>query len=301
MAKVAFLFPGQGAQYVGMAKALCDSFSPARAIFDRASELLGYDLADVCFNGPESRLHSTEVSQPAIFVASWAALARLRQERPEVVSNCEAACGLSLGEYTALAFADSFSFDEGVKLVQARGQAMEQAAGTTPSGMCSVIGGDRAQAESLCAQARSAGRAWPANLLCPGNTALSGENAAVDAILTLAESSGLKAVRLAVAGAFHTEIMRPADEHLAAVLTRVPVREPQLTVLSNVDTEPHSSPDAIRQRLVRQVVSPVLWEDCMRRLLDGGFNTFYEIGPGRVLRGLMRRIDRQAACENVEA
>ena len=299
MPKTAFLFPGQGAQSVGMAKDLCASSAPARAVFDRAGEVLGYDLADICFNGPEDRLNATDVSQPAIFVASWATLEQLRQERPELVADCQAAAGLSLGEYTALAFAGSIRFEDTLRLVQLRGQAMQAASDATPSGMASILGLEREQIEELCRQARAQGRVWLANLLCPGNFVVSGDRAGLDAVQSLAQSAGaLKVVRLAVAGAFHTELMRPADQRLAEALAKVEIQSPQVPVISNVDATPHSDPAQIRRTLVRQVLNPVLWEDGVRRLLADGFDLFYEIGPGRVLKGLMRRIDRKVQCEN---
>jgi len=299
MPKIGFLFPGQGAQAVGMGKDLCASFPPARGLFDRASEILGYDLAEVCFNGPEDRLNSTVVSQPAILVASWAALEQLRHEKSELVSGCQAAAGLSLGEYTALAFAGALSFDDTLRVVKVRGEAMQAAADATPSGMASILGLEREQIEGLCREARSRGRIWIANLLGPGIVVVSGERAAVDAIAPLAEAAGAtKVIPLAVAGAFHTEIMRPADQQLAEVLESVEIKSPRIPVISNVDSAPHADAADIRQVLVKQVLSPVLWEDSARRLLADGFDQFYEIGPGRVLRGLMRRIDRKVACEN---
>ena len=300
MPKIAFLFPGQGAQTVGMCKDLCTNFSPARALFDRASEILGYDLAEVCFNGPEERLNSTVVSQPAILVASWAALEQLRQEKGELVSDCQSAAGLSLGEYTALAFAGAMTFDDTLRVVKVRGEAMQAAADATPSGMASILGLEREPIEGLCREARACGRIWIANLLGPGNIVVSGERAALDAITPLAESVGAtKVIPLPVAGAFHTEIMRPADEQLAKALESVEIKTPRIPVISNVDAASHSDAAEIRRVLVRQVLSPVLWEDSARRLLADGFDQFIEIGPGRVLRGLMRRIDRKTAIENV--
>jgi [acyl-carrier-protein] S-malonyltransferase len=299
MPKIAFLFPGQGAQAVGMSKDLCAKFPPARAVFDRASEVLGYDLAAVCFDGPESRLNSTVVSQPAILVASWAAIEQLRQEKPDLVSSCQAAAGLSLGEYSALAFAGAMSFEDTLRVVKVRGEAMQAAADATPSGMASIIGLEREQVEGLCREARSRGRIWIANLLGPGNIVVSGERSALDAITPLAESAGAtKVIPLAVAGAFHTEIMRPADQRLAQALESIEIKSPRIPVISNVDATPHADAAEIRRVLVQQLLSPVLWEDSARRLLADGFDQFYEIGPGRVLRGLLRRIDRKVACEN---
>jgi [acyl-carrier-protein] S-malonyltransferase len=300
MSKVALLFPGQGAQAVGMGKELCASNPAARGVFDRASEILGYDLADVCFNGPEERLNSTVVSQPAIFVASWAALSQWRQEKPEMVAASHAAAGLSLGEYTALAFAGALTFDDAVRVVKARGEAMQAASDATPSGMASILGLELAQVEQLCSEARAVGRIWIANLLGPGNLVVSGERKGLDAIASRAETAGAtRVVPLAVAGAFHTEIMRPADDTLKAVLDRVEIRRPRIPVISNVDAQPHEDPNEIRAILVRQVVSPVLWEDCVRKMLAEGVQQFFEIGPGRVLKALLKRIDRKAACDNV--
>ena len=179
---------------------------------------------------------------------------------------------------------------------------MQAAADATPSGMASILGLEPAAVEQLCTEARSAGRIWIANLLGPGNIVVSGERAALDAITPLAEAAGAtKVIKLAVAGAFHTDIMRPADQQLAAVLDSVEIRAPRMPVISNVDAAPHAEPADIRQVLLCQVLAPVLWEDSMRRLLADGCDAFYEIGPGRVLKGLMRRIDRKAACESVLA
>ncbi len=302
MSKIAFLFPGQGAQSVGMAQALCESLPAARELFDRAAGVLGYDLASLCFNGPAEELDSTVRSQPALFVSSLAALESLRTQTPDVVLSCEATAGLSLGEYTALVFAGVMEFEDGLRLVQTRGAAMQQAADATPSGMVSILGLDKAKVEALCAEARENDVLEIANLLCPGNIAVSGENAACERAAELAPKLGaMKAVPLAVAGAFHTKIMQSAVAKLAQALADVPMKKPEIPVISNVDAQPHDDPEEIRDLLVRQVVSPVRWEDSMRYLLAGGYNQFYEIGPGRVLRGLLKRIDRAANCESVSA
>ena len=206
---------------------------------------------------------------------------------------------LSLGEYTALAFAGAISFDDTLRLVQLRGQAMQAASDATPSGMASILGLERGPIEALCRQAMAQGRVWVANLLCPGNIVVSGDRAGIEAVRPLAEFAGaMKVVPLAVAGAFHTELMRPADQQLAAALERVEIKPPRIPVVSNVGAAPHSDPADIRRTLVRQVLNPVLWEDGVRRLLADGIDSFYEIGPGRVLKGLMRRIDRRIVCQN---
>jgi [acyl-carrier-protein] S-malonyltransferase len=302
MAKIAFLFPGQGAQFVGMAATLHDSVPAAKALFDQASELLGYSLIDVCKAGPKERLDSTAVSQPAIYVASLAALESLRQQQPEVEAQCVAAAGLSLGEYTALAFAGALPFADGLKLVKTRGEAMQAAADATPSSMVSVLGLELAKVEELCAKARPAGVIEVANLLCPGNIVVSGTKAACDEVERLAPEMGaMKTIRLAVAGAFHTTIMKPADEKLAAAVTQTPLQNARIPVWSNVDAQPHTQPDEFRGLLVQQVLSPVRWEQTMRNLLDHGVESFYEIGPARVLAGLLKRVNRKIECVNVQA
>ena len=299
--KIALLFPGQGAQFVGMAKDLTAEVPAARALFDEAATILDYDLLDVCVNGPAERLNATDVSQPAIFTASMAALERLWISDSSLVTNAEAAAGLSLGEYTALVFAGAMSFADGLRLVQARGRAMQAAADATPSGMVSIIGLETAEVESLAAEARSAGILEVANLLCPGNTVVSGAAAGIDDVVKLAEARNLRVVRLAVAGAFHTTIMQPADKTLADVLAGIPMAAPRIPVWSNVDAKPHTDPAEIKALLVRQVLSPVLWEATLRGLLEAGFDKFAEVGPGRVLAGLMKRVHRKADIVNVQA
>lgn len=301
MGKTAFLFPGQGAQTVGMGKRLYDTFPAAKALFDKADEILGYSLTDLCFNGPIEQLGTTVVSQPALYVTSLAAIEALKAEKPDVVANCSAAAGLSLGEYSALAFAGALTFEDGLKIVQRRGQAMQEAADATPSGMVSLLGPTADVVEDLCAQARQNDVLQIANLLCPGNTVVSGTKEACARIVALAEETGAaRAVPLAVAGAFHTPVMRPADEKLAEVLANATVSAPRIPVISNVDVEVHTDPDDLRQTLVRQLLSPVQWEKTVRKLLAEGYDSFYEVGPGRVLRGLMKRIDRKTPCDGVE-
>lgn len=296
------LFPGQGAQAVGMGKQLYESLPAAMALFERANGVLGYDLAQICFNGPAEKLDSTVHSQPALFVCSLAALELLKATKPEVAAAAQATAGLSLGEYTALVFADAISFEDGLKLVQERGRAMQAAADLVPSGMVSVLGLELDKVQAICDEARQPGEILQiANHLCPGNIVVSGHTSACDRVPAIAEKAGaMKTIRLAVAGAFHTPLMQPAVQHLTAALAHVPIKTPRIPVISNVDALSHDDPHEIRHLLTQQVVSPVRWEDTMRLFLSKGYGPFWEVGPGRVLRGLLKRIDRKAAADGIE-
>ncbi len=296
---MAFLFPGQGAQSVGMCKSIYDKYACARTLFDRAAGILGYDLAKLCFEGPKEQLDSTVYSQPALFVSSLAALEMLKEVKPELVASATHTAGLSLGEYTALVFAGAMSFEEGLKVVQQRGQAMQDSSDRSPSGMASLLLLERDRVQAICDEAAAVGQVSIANYLCPGNLVVSGEKPAVAKAVELAEASGGKAITLAVAGAFHTSIMQPADQRLAEALAGVSIQSPRIPVVSNVDAAVHSDPEEIRGLLVRQVVNPVRWEDSIRWLFEQGVTEFTEIGPGKVLAGLLKRIDRKAKCDNV--
>lgn len=284
-----------------MGRDLVEASPRARQRFDEAGRILGYDLAQLCFEGPAEKLDSTAHSQPALFVTSLAALDVLEAKSPEVVASCQAAAGLSLGEYTALVFAGVLDFESGLRVVQQRGAAMQEAADATPSGMVSILGLDRDKVEALCREASEGETLQIANLLGPGNIAVSGTKAACERVVAQAEAAAaMKAVRLAVAGAFHTPIMQPAVAKLATALRDVPLKPPRIPVISNVDARPHDDPEVVRALLPRQIVSPVLWEQSVRQLLADGFDAFYEVGPGRVLRGLLKRIDRKAVVKGFE-
>lgn len=303
--KVAFMFPGQGAQFVGMCGDVCKDVPAAKALFDEASEILGYDLLALCTEGPKEKLDSTVISQPAIFVASMAAVEKLKQEEgQEAADAATCAMGLSLGEYSALCFADAISFADGVKITKARGEAMQAASDAVESGMVSVIGLDKEKVAELCAAAseKSGESVKIANFLCKGNYAVSGSLKACDVVAEIAkpEFKARMTVKLAVAGAFHTDFMAPAVESLEKVLEEVEIKKPRIPVISNVDAKPHSDPDVIKKLLANQVTSPVLWENTMDGILGGDFERAMELGPGKVTSGILKRFSKTAECTNVQ-
>lgn len=284
-----------------MGREIADSLPAAQELFQQANEILGYDLARLCWEGPAEKLDATEHSQPALFVTSMAALERLRVDRPHTLDDCVLAAGLSLGEYTAVTFAGAIDFATGLRLVAERGRAMQAAADQVKSGMVSVLGLDRSRVEELCSECRGDDVLQVANLLCPGNIVVSGHAAACERLRHKAEVAGaMKVIPLSVAGAFHTSLMEPARDRLRAALEKVEFHEPRLPVVSNVDATPHGDPEEIRRLLLEQLIGPVRWEDSMKTMIDEQhIEQFYEIGAGRVLKGLLKRINRRAACENV--
>lgn len=292
---IGLVFPGQGAQFVGMGRWLIDNFPVARNLYVRASDLLGYDLIELSTHGPASRLDATEFSQPALFVSSMAAVEVLRAEQPETIAKVKAVAGLSLGEYSAICFAGGLDFDAALRLVQRRGQAMQAAADQVDSGMASVIGLDLDAVQSVCDQARGVGEVLQAaNILCRGNIAVSGHRSALarlDAVATAAGAS--RVIPLSVAGAFHTELMSPAAAALAAAIAETDFKPLAIPVISNVDAAVHHQSDDFRQLLSRQLTSPVLWERSVGALIELGCRGLMEVGTGKVLRGTIRRIDRK--------
>jgi [acyl-carrier-protein] S-malonyltransferase len=299
--KTAFLFPGQGAQHVGMGKDIAAHSPTAAAMFDNANAILGYDLRQLCFDGPEDKLNATTVSQPAIFVVTAAILESVRQARPELVPDVTA--GLSMGEYSALYAAGLMSFEDTLTLVQKRGSAMQAAADASRGSMVSILGLDDEKVRALCTEAAQGDVLEPVNFNCPGQIVISGGIDACKRAEQLAEKYGaMKAVPLAVAGAFHSSLMDPAARELERALADCPIQSPSSPkVIANITADTYTSADAIRQGLVKQLVQPILWQKCMERLLADGVQTFYEIGPGRVLTGLMKRIQRRANVVNLSS
>lgn len=300
MGKTAFLFPGQGAQTVGMGKDLAERYPEARALYERADEVLGFALSKICFEGPEDRLTATDISQPAILVTSLAALAALRTTEAGRTLVPQAAAGLSLGEYTALVAAGAFDFDTAVRLTHLRGRLMQEACNAQPSSMVALLGVDEAAAEKICDAARPAGIIWPANFNSPGQVVVSGVKAACDRVVEIAESLGAqRAVPLVVAGAFHSPLMASAREKLAPELRSLLVQELKFPVVANVSGDYYSGAAAVAELLTRQVDGPVRWQQSVERLIADGYDKFVEIGPGRVLTGFLKRIDRQVGRQAV--
>ena len=292
MSKTALLFAGQGAQAVGMGKDLAEKIPSARAWFDRANAALGYDLAAICFNGPEAELTKTENAQPCIFLVSWVAFQLLKEQAPNL--KFEATAGLSLGEFTALTAAGALTFEDGLRVVRQRGKFMQEACDVTQGAMAAVIGLDEAPTREVCAAAGVV----LANLNCPGQLVISGEAEKITKACELAKAKGAKrAIPLTVAGAYHSPLMASAQPKLAAELAQAKISAPAVPVISNVTAQAHGTD--ISAKLVEQVCASVLWENSMRHLLSQGFTRFIELGPGTALSGFMKRIDKTAQMLNV--
>jgi [acyl-carrier-protein] S-malonyltransferase len=286
---LAFLFPGQASQFVGMGRALAEVSESARRRFEQANDALGFDLRAACFDGPEERLRRTSVTQPAVYTHSAVAFEALRERG--IVPSVTA--GHSVGEIAALFAAGVFEFESGLAIVAVRGRAMEQAGEARPGTMAALIGVTEEQAIAICEDAP--GNVWPANFNSPEQVVISGEVEAVRAAVDLAGSRGAKrAVELPVSGAFHTELMAPAAERLREVLDGTPFARPRIPVVPNVTAEPETDPERLRALLIRQLTRPVLWSRSIGRVLSDGIREMAEVGPGSVLKGLVRRIDREA-------
>lgn len=294
---LALLCPGQGAQHLGMGKDFCNSFGVARRVYDQADKHLGFPLSKLCFEGPEETLNKTDIAQLAIFTTSVAIFETLLELNKTTAPDF--AAGLSLGEYTALHIAGVFSFLDGLTIVKARGQLMQAAAEAAPSTMLALLGADEAAADALCAEAAQGDILVPANFNTPGQIVLSGSIPACERAAKLVESkSGLKAIPLKVAGAFHSPFMQSAADQMANVLARIAFNPPKFPVISNVTAQPHTDAESTKALLVRQVIAPVRWYQSVETLRSLGVTNWLEVGPGRTLTGMMRKIDRKAPIEN---
>ncbi|XID95186.1 ACP S-malonyltransferase [Paenibacillaceae bacterium WGS1546] len=297
MGKIAFVFPGQGAQAVGMGKDAYESSPAARAIFDEADEALGYSISKLAFEGPEEQLRQTANTQPALLATSVALLEVYKAKglKPDYVA------GHSLGEYSALVAAGVLAFGDAVKLVRARGQFMEQAVPGGQGAMAAVLGAEREALQALCAEITAGGALVElANVNCPGQIVVSGSAAGVAAVVEQGKTAGAKRViPLEVSGPFHSSLMQPAADKLAEELGKAEFRDARVPVVANVHARPVTSGAEIRDLLVKQVVSPVQWEDTILYLIGEGVDTFVEIGSGTVLAGLVRKIDKSAQVLSV--
>jgi [acyl-carrier-protein] S-malonyltransferase len=297
----AFLFPGQGAQFIGMGKDVADSFRVAADIFKKANDIMGFDLSGICFNGPADRLNTTAISQPAIFATSAAILEVIKTNPKTSTIKPTAVAGLSLGEYTALYAAGIIGFEDAIRLVQKRGQAMQAAADASEGAMVSIVGLDEETVNKLCAEAREGDVLAAANFNCPGQIVISGDKTACSRAEALAAKYGaIKAIRLEVAGAFHTEMMSAAARDLGDAIQKCRISDPcNIRVIANVDAQYYQDIGKISEGLKSQLTNPVLWQKCMEKFIDDGIEKFYEIGPGKVLTGLMKRINRKAVVVNI--
>jgi [acyl-carrier-protein] S-malonyltransferase len=297
----AMLFPGQGAQYPGMGKAFAEAYPEAAALFDRADEVLGFELKKTCFQGPEEEVHRTDVCQPGILTTSLAILEVLKNRHGLKPGLFSATAGLSLGEYTALVFAGVLDFEDAVQLVAKRGRYMQEDSDRHPSGMMTLLGTTEEQAEAICRKASSAGVIVSANFLAPSQIAVSGSLEALDVAEGLLKEEGVKrGIRLRVAGAFHSPLMEEGGRKLKAELAKVDFRTPAIGFASNVTGDFVKDPESIRDYLGLQVTSPVRWADIMTRFVDHGLREYYEPGPGKVLTGIMKKVDRSASGFNAD-
>ena len=295
--KIAFIFPGQGSQYVGMAKDFIENFAESKEVFDLASDILGYDLAQLCMHGPAEKLNMTENTQPAILAASIAVLRPLERRG----LSAAAAAGHSLGEYTAITAAGGFALKDAIALVQKRGRYMQEAVPEGAGLMAAILGMDRAAVEKTCLDAAKNGIVAPANYNSPGQIVIAGEKIAVEKAMELAKTAGArKVVPLMVSVPSHCPMMKQAGDRLAQELDKVAINELRIPIVNNADAKFIRTAAELKPSLVRQISSPLYWEDSINRMAAEGFDTFVEIGPGKVLSGLVKRIAKDAKVLNVE-
>lgn len=291
----AYVFPGQGSQFPGMGKDLYETNSEAKAMFDKANEILGFDIADIMFNGTDEDLKQTKVTQPAVFLYSVALAKSMGEEfKPEMTA------GHSLGEFSALVAAGALSFEEGLKLVAARASAMQKACEITPSTMAAVLNLSDERVEEICAEVKE-GIVVAANYNCPGQVVISGEEAAIDAACQkLLEAGAKRALKLKVGGAFHSPLMEPAREELAAAIEKAEFKTPKCPIYQNVTAQAETNPDIIKENLVAQLTAPVRWTQSVMNMINDGATSFTEVGPGSVLQGLVKKINNSVEIAGVK-
>ena len=291
----AFVFPGQGAQFVGMGKDLYENNPVAKEMFDKANEILGFNITDLMFNGTDEDLRQTKVTQPAIFLHSVILAKTMGDDfNPDMVA------GHSLGEFSALVAAGALSFEDGLRLVSARAQAMQKACEKTPSTMAAVLALPDAKVEELCASVTE-GVVVPANYNCPGQVVISGSIEGVDAACAkMLEAGAKRALKLKVGGAFHSPLMEPARAELADAIAHTDFHAPQCPVYQNVNAEPQTDPEAIKKNLIAQLTAPVRWTQSVQNMIAAGADTFIEVGPGAVLQGLVKKISSEVATSGVQ-
>jgi len=297
MEKVAFIFPGQGSQYIGMGKDFFENFREAREVFQEADDVLHLSISSLCFQGPEEALKLTENTQPAVLTTSIAVL-RVLQAEKGVVPNLVA--GHSLGEYSALVVSGAFAFADSVQIVRLRGRFMQEAVPVGEGAMAAILGMERGQVEKLCEEAAQGDVLTPANFNCPGQIVIAGHTKAIERAMERVKQNGKKAVALPVSAPFHSPLMKPAGERLGKVLEGITIQDLKIPVVTNVEADINQSKERVKELLVTQVSSPVRWEESMQKISGNGIEQILEIGPGKVLSGLMKRINPKVETKNIE-